>query len=154
MKNSIKIIFLALFLLGCTSKESSTKMDKSILYNQTYYLNFKRSNDTMRFQAEKYDLGNWNNTTWTITKDSIFQKDSRGLSFSLGKDRRKYSFKNDTLKIWTKTKKSTSLSDNEQENIEQFLVLKSNEKVLEIIDLNSKKMVDHSNAISSDIQLR
>jgi len=125
------------------------------LVEGTYYLNFKLSNDTLRFQSEIYDKGNWNNTIWRITEDLIFQEDSRGLSYYFGKDQRKYILSNDTLFIWTNLQnEKVGTKKNEVENPEQYLLLKSDKKQLEIIDLNKTMIIDKSNEIRSDIQLR
>lgn len=150
MKVALNILSILTLLLSCTGENNSDSNVKSQirLEKGTYYLNYKLSNDTLRFQSEKYDNGGWNNTIWIITKDSIFQEDSRGLSYYLGTDRRNYLLKNDTLSIWTNSIRIR------HPKIEQYLVIKSNKNYLEIVDLNENKIIDTTNRIRSDIQLR
>ncbi|MCB9223234.1 MAG: hypothetical protein H6582_03570 [Crocinitomicaceae bacterium] len=142
-KNAIIILTLVI-AIGCTNDSSydPTKNVKEV----TFYLNNKCSNDTLIFQKEKYDKGNWNNTSWRITKDSIFQEDSHGLSYYLGTDRRKYDLKNDTLCIWT--------TKNGLERTEKFLLVKFNENELELKDLNPDMLFDRPYEIGSDLLLR
>lgn len=130
-------------------------MTDNKLVEGTFYLNKKLSNDTLRFQLEKFDKGSWNNTVWRITEDTIFQEDSRGLSYYFGKDRCKYQLKNDTLYIWTNIRNdNVEVAKKTQNNVEKYFVLKSDKKQLELIDLNKNKLLDTTNEIRSDIQLR
>ncbi|MBN9293391.1 MAG: hypothetical protein J0G96_05375 [Flavobacteriia bacterium] len=145
------IITAILFvILGCTARQN--------LVEGTFYLNLASSNgDMLRFKADEKDLKrDWNWKYWRITKDSIFQDDSRGLSYFFGKRGRKYSVKNNTLTLYPVSipqrnrdicawcyLKSGNTEHNEKIHIgeqrytekEQYLVLKSTKDVLEIIDV-------------------
>lgn len=89
MTKTLLIFPILIFLVGCLAEN---KLDKTEikLAEGTFYLNKKITNDTLKFQLEKFDKGDWTNTVWRITEDSIFQEDSRGLSYIFGKDRCKY----------------------------------------------------------------
>jgi hypothetical protein len=154
MKKALLILPILIFLVGC-SAEKKLGMTDNKLVEGTFYLNKKLSNDTLRFQLEKFDKGGWNNKVWRITEDTIFQEDSRGLSYYFGKDRCKYQLKNDTLFIWTNIRNdNVEVAKKTQNNVEKYFVLKSNKKQLELIDLNKNKLLDTTNEIRSDIQLR
>lgn len=155
MKKALQILLILLFLNSCSTKEKNNKSFQPYLTNGTYYLKGKSSCDTLRFNTEKIKRGDWNYKIWKITNDSIFQEDSRGLSSFLGKDRRKYKLNNDTLYIWNKLEnKEGRTNKSELESIDKYLLVISNKKELEVIDLNRDKKIDKINDIRSDIQLR
>lgn len=150
-----QIIPILLIIIGCSIEDKNDHLKKLKLVEGTFYLNKKKSNDTLRFQIEKFDKGDWNNTIWRITKDSIFETDNRGLSYYLGKDQRKYKLKNDTLFILNNTKNwKNEMKRSEENSIEKYLLLISNKKQLEIIDLNKNKTINTNHDIRTDIQLR
>ena len=153
MKATLKIVPIIVFLIACSTEVKNMNVHRAYLTNGTFYLNVKRSNDTLRFQSEIYDKGNWNNTIWEITNDSIFQECRK--SYLDGKDRRKYALSNDTLTIWTNLKEIDKKPRRSgKELIEYYLVLKSAKNELELVDLNNYMMIDFLTRINSDIQLR
>lgn len=155
MKKALQILPILALLFSCSTKEKNDDSLQIDLTNGTYLLKGKTSADTLRFINEKVKRGDWNYKTWTITNDSIFQEDSRGLSHFLGEDRRKYILNNDTLLIWKNLKNKTSkMNNNGQEGIEKYLVLKSDKKQLVLINLNKNEIRNTTNEIRSDIQLR
>ena len=153
MTKALQILPVLIFLVGCSTGNKVDTIFK--LTEGTFYLNKNLSNDTLRFQLEKFDKGDWNNTVWRITEDTIYQEDSRGLSYLFGKDRRKYTLNNDTIYIWMNTRNENSGADKKRQNsIEKYWVLKSDEQQLELIDLNKNNVLDTMHEIRSDIQLR
>ncbi|TNE68222.1 hypothetical protein EP331_15910 [bacterium] len=155
MKKALEILPILVLLFSCSTKEKNDNSVQFYLTNGTYLLKGKSSGDTLRFINERVKRGDWNYKTWEITNDSIFQKDSRGLSNFLGEDRRKYKLIKDTLYVWQNLKNEQSEKiKNGQELIKKYIVLKSDKKQLELIYLNKNEIINTTNEIRSDIQLR
>lgn len=155
MKKALQILPILLLLNSCSTKEKNNESSQVYLPNGTYLLKDKTSGDTLRFNKKKIKKGDWNYKIWEITNDSIFQKDGRGISHFFEKDRRRYILHDDTLYIWTNSKNEKGEANkNQQESIEKYLVLRSDEKQLELIDLNKNKVIETTHEIESDIQLR
>ena len=60
-KKALIILQILIFIVGC-SAEKKLDMTDNKLVEGTFYLNKKLSNDTLRFQLDKFDKGGWNNT--------------------------------------------------------------------------------------------
>ncbi len=131
MKTSLQFLSLILLFSVCSTDDKGKVLN---ITQGTFFLNKELSNDILKFQAEMFDKGNWNNTVWRITSDTIYQEDSRGLSVVFGKDRRKYSFLNDTLYIWNHSRPTNKNKVKQSvDSVEKYIVLRSNEQQLEII---------------------
>lgn len=163
MKTHILII-ISFILLGCTTKKELAEG----IFHQNYKLS---KGDTLHFDVGVPNKRNWNYRMWTITKDSIFQDDSRGISRFLWGGKRKYSFKNDTLTMHAvsapeletcvrcylkseNTKHDKSIHIGKRYNVEkaQFLVLKSTKNVLQVVYLHTYQPINDT--MDSDIELR
>lgn len=155
MKKALQILPVLVLLFSCSSKEKMDDSAKVYLTNGIYLLKGKSSGDTLRFINEKVKKGDWNYKTWEITNDSIFQEDSRGLSTFFGEDRRRYKLVKDTLYVWQNLKNEQNEKiKNRKETIKKYLVLKSDKKRIEIVYLNKNEIINTSNEIRSNIQLR
>ncbi len=93
MNNALQIVTILIVTVSCSGEQTSVNFEENYLEPGTFYLNYRLSNDTLKFQAKKYDQGNWNNTKWKISMDSIFHSDNRGLAKFIGKDRAAYTLK-------------------------------------------------------------
>jgi hypothetical protein len=143
MKNSILVLVVLIVLLACDHLPTTQKTEVSIISG--IYYNYSTHSDTLVLQSKgrKTRLARWSEGSWRITKDSVFQKDSRGLSWYLGKDKCRYRLKSDTL-ILTFQLRSMEVA------FEKYQVLKSNKDSIELVRLISKEETE----IRSDIQLR
>ncbi len=154
MKNSIFLFFLIIITVGCTNAKN--KQAKTVLEPGVYYLDSKRSRDTLFFQTTKPIslIRNWNLTTWEIDEDSIFQKDHKGFAEHFGKDKCSYSLQNDTL-IVTYRNRIEELKHPSSKAIysfDKYLVLLSGNGFLHLLKIEDEKKVNSD--IRSDIQLR
>lgn len=99
--NKTLLIPIVLLLFSCKEEQLPTK--EFVLPRGTFFLDFKNSNeDTIVFRQEStnFKRRNWHYKSWEITEDSIFQDDSRGLSYFLKTDKRKYVLNQDSLFIF------------------------------------------------------
>lgn len=154
MKNSIFLFFLIIITVGCTNAKN--KQAKTVLEPGVYYLDSKRSRDTLFFQTTKPIslIRNWNLTTWEIDEDSIFQKDHKSFAEHFGKDKCSYSLQNDTL-IITYRNRIEELKHPSSKAIysfDKYLVLLSGNGFLHLLKIEDEKKVNSD--IRSDIQLR
>lgn len=101
MKSIIHILIIFLFLSGCSDIESSKDTKSKKLPEGEFYAKYWRWTDTIVFKPYNSEvrIGGWTELFWTITKDSIFQKDTRGMSFSFYKEKCTYLIQNDTLSL-------------------------------------------------------
>lgn len=147
-------------------------MTKKELVEGIFHLNYELSkDDTLHFDVGVPNKRDWNYKTWTITKDSIFRDDSRGIYCFLRGGKRKYSFKNDTLTMHafstperencvrcylksenTKHDKNAHIGKRHYVQKEQFLVLKSTKNILKVVNLTAYEPINKK--INSDIELR
>lgn len=155
MKIVLKVLPLLMLVYSCCNKKETDVNKHTYLPNGTFDLYGNRSGDTLRFNRYKHPKLSWNYKRWKITNDSIFQTDSRGLSYVLGEDCRKYTLKYDTLIIWTNAKNETvSTHENGAQHSKKYVVLQSSKNQLVLIELKKQTSPDTSSEIRSDIQLR
>ena len=161
LKNTFPLLTLILLLSACLTKTPKKAFNQDHLTYGTYYYRGGRSfSDTVRFNTRKIIRGDWNYTIWKVTKDSIFQEDSHGLSYSLGTDKRKYKLNQDTLYIWTNIKIDKGrIIEYKKTTIEKYLVISSDSTKLELININKRETLNQLGGrdfepIRRDIQLR
>jgi maltoporin len=152
LRSTVHILFILSFLIGC----KNSKKDIQKLESGVYYLNYKLSGDTLFFQTNnpKNLIRNWNKTVWKITEDSIFQDDSRGLSYYFGKDKCSYSLNDNTLTVKYKSNigEQNKLHNEKVINMDKYIVLKSDKDFLQLIEIADSNAM--SSKIRSDIQIK
>ena len=97
LKNGIYIWGIILVLYNCTELEKK----RINLPEGRYFAESWRHSDTITFKPYTSDslIGGWTELFWTIGKDSVYQKDTRGMTYFSCKERSTYRIKNDTLTL-------------------------------------------------------
>lgn len=145
------ILFSLFSVFSCTNHPLKTS-SKSSLTKGEYYATEWRHTDTIVFQKRKPNTRTpgWTEMFWTITKDTIYQRDSRGLIHYFGLEKGTYRFSNDTLII---TAAKTNQKTKQVVTAERYKILLSNDTLFKLLRLDHVSNSANSK-IREDIVLR
>lgn len=157
MKNSICIGGIILILFGCTDIEK-----KSINFPEgQYFAESWRHSETITFKPYTSDLsiGGWTELFWTITKDSIYQRDTRGMTYFSCEEKSTYRIENDTLTLFFNGASQSNNDCINREVIEQkYKIEIMNDTLIKVVRIKpinrDLKQKTGKGKIESDIQLR
>lgn len=127
-------VFLSAVLLGCSQNQSK---EMKLPYG-SYFTKSYRDVDTIQFHKLDTNsvISGGSELYWEISKDSIFQRDTRGHMRFFGENKCTYFISSDTLTLIYPDKFE-----------DQYLILKSSETFIELVNINGRRII-------SDIQLR
>lgn len=146
------ILTVALIILGCTNKNNKTfpaiEIPEGSFYAEEY-----RHSDTITFQPRKNYSSNRRDWTsklfWTITKDSIYQEDTRGHLDMMGMTKSSYKIVDDTLVLtftrqelnfrsvseYLQTEQSNDELKDSSDIINRYKILMSNDTIIQLVRL-------------------
>lgn len=116
------IVILSVVLLGCSQNQSKEMK----LSHGSYFAKNYRHVDTIQFHKldKNSVISGWSELYWDISKDSIFQRDTRGHMRFFGKNKCTYFISSDTLTL--------VYSDDFKD---QYLILKSSDTLIELVNI-------------------
>lgn len=139
--NCLWILFITYLISGC-SNDATLQHSTYRLSPGKYYAKQYRHSDTIVFHplTKNSKITGWTELFWTITDDSIYQKDTRGHISFLGLSNSTYKISNDTLTL-------TFKRDEQKEYIKQplhdrtrsYKILTSKDTSIILVLLRNKK---------------
>jgi hypothetical protein len=141
LKNSIYIWGIILILFSCTAIEKKTVN----LPEGQYYAKSWRYSDTITFKPYTSDVsvGGWTELFWTISKDSIYQRDTRGMTYSSCKEKSTYQIENDTLTLFFNGANQPNNDCIDREAIEQkYKIEIVNDTLIKVVRINPMKLTN------------
>lgn len=159
LKSIIHISITFLLLCSCSDRENSQGPETKKLPEGKYYAKYWRHTDTIVFKPYNSEIliGGWTELFWTITKDSIFQEDTRGLTYSLYEEKCTYLIQYDTLSLlFRKSDQSNKRHSKGGDIKEKYKIAFFNDTVIKLVrsPLDPETLNKIGRGNGDDIQLR
>ncbi|MDX2360352.1 MAG: hypothetical protein QNK23_06075 [Crocinitomicaceae bacterium] len=138
MKNTPYIFALVLIALGCSEPQQVELIETEIITGK-YYTNERQRTDTIVFHKNEPNsmMRGWGQVSWEMTQDSLYQSDSRGMSYYFGKNKGSYVINNDTIYV---TFKAADQPNNELKRdgciMEKYVVIQSSDSLLMLVNIS------------------
>lgn len=126
----------ALFLCNCTEVEKYKETEARELPKGKYYAKYWRNVDTIVFKPynSEIKIGGFTELFWTITEDSIIQRDTRGLEFFFRKEKCTYHIESDTLSLlFRKTDQSNKKHTKGGDIKEKYKIELLNDTIIKLV---------------------